>query len=45
MTKPISRPISHVPGKAEVRWRLIVAIFLNCGLWAAIFFTAKGCIS
>lgn len=33
----------RVPGKTEVRWRVIVAILINCGLWTAIILTMKGC--
>lgn len=35
----------RVPGNVEVRWRLIGAVIINIGLWAAIFITTKGCMS
>ena len=35
--------LGRVPGRTEVRWRLIGAVIINGGLWSALILTAKGC--
>jgi len=31
----------RVPGRTEVRWRLFLAVLINCGLWTWIVLTIR----